>query len=140
MTSSSKVSMFLICLNHCSAAYDCSMAKKRRAAEQALGVPVNKRKSLLMKPRHYSPNLDCREECDDRTQAEEEDGFAEASDHTATGSKRVWHKLYLLPDTKSSVFRIYSPCAVEAHSHLEAKSNIYFTQHPFPKNQFFLNQ
>ncbi|KAM8911111.1 suppression of tumorigenicity 18 protein isoform 2-T2 [Lycaon pictus] len=67
-----------------SAAYDCSMAKKRRAAEQALGVPVNKRKSLLMKPRHYSPNLDCREECDDRTQAEEEDGFAEASDHTAT--------------------------------------------------------
>ncbi|XP_072590853.1 suppression of tumorigenicity 18 protein isoform X5 [Vulpes vulpes] len=66
------------------AAYDCSMAKKRRAAEQALGVPVNKRKSLLMKPRHYSPNLDCREECDDRTQAEEEDGFAEASDHTAT--------------------------------------------------------
>ncbi|XP_047583706.1 suppression of tumorigenicity 18 protein isoform X3 [Lutra lutra] len=65
------------------AAYDCSMAKKRRAAEQALGVPVNKRKSLLMKPRHYSPNLDCRE-CDDRTEAEEEDGLPEASDHTAT--------------------------------------------------------
>ncbi|XP_032697059.1 suppression of tumorigenicity 18 protein isoform X3 [Lontra canadensis] len=65
------------------AAYDCSMAKKRRAAEQALGVPVNKRKSLLMKPRHYSPNLDCRE-CDDRTEAEEEDGLPEASDRTAT--------------------------------------------------------
>ncbi|KAI5763576.1 ST18 [Gulo gulo luscus] len=63
-----------------SAAYDCSMAKKRRAAEQALGVPVNKRKSLLMKPRHYSPNLDCREECDDRIEAEEEDGLPEASD------------------------------------------------------------
>ncbi|XP_045311299.1 suppression of tumorigenicity 18 protein isoform X2 [Leopardus geoffroyi] len=67
-----------------SAAYDCSMAKKRRAAEQALGVPVNKRKSLLMKPRHYSPNVDCREECDDRTEAEEEDGLPEASDHTAS--------------------------------------------------------
>ncbi|CAK7289422.1 Suppression of tumorigenicity 18 protein [Vulpes lagopus] len=77
-------SLELIASSHHSAAYDCSMAKKRRAAEQALGVPVNKRKSLLMKPRHYSPNLDCREECDDRTQAEEEDGFAEASDHTAT--------------------------------------------------------
>lgn len=80
-------SMFLICLNDYSAAYDCSMAKKRRAAEQALGVPVNKRKSLLMKPRHYSPNLDCREECDDRTEAEEEDSLLEASDRTATGSK-----------------------------------------------------
>ncbi|XP_034506039.1 suppression of tumorigenicity 18 protein isoform X2 [Ailuropoda melanoleuca] len=67
-----------------SAAYDCSVAKKRRAAEQALGVPVNKRKSLLMKPRHYSPNLDCREECDDRTEAEEEDSLPEASDRTAT--------------------------------------------------------
>ncbi|XP_059250553.1 suppression of tumorigenicity 18 protein isoform X4 [Mustela nigripes] len=66
-----------------SAAYDCSMAKKRRAAEQALGVPVNKRKSLLMKPRHYSPNLDCRE-CDDKTETEEEDGLPEASDRTAT--------------------------------------------------------
>nr|XP_035955360.1 suppression of tumorigenicity 18 protein-like isoform X6 [Halichoerus grypus] len=66
------------------AAYDCSMAKKRKAAEQALGVPVNKRKSLLMKPRHYSPNLDCREECDDRTEVEEEDGLQEASDRAAT--------------------------------------------------------
>ncbi|XP_025778365.1 suppression of tumorigenicity 18 protein-like [Puma concolor] len=60
------------------------MAKKRRAAEQALGVPVNKRKSLLMKPRHYSPHVDCREECDDRTEAEEEDGLPEASDHTTS--------------------------------------------------------
>ncbi|XP_077613223.1 suppression of tumorigenicity 18 protein isoform X1 [Crocuta crocuta] len=66
------------------AAYDCSMAKKRRAAEQALGVPVNKRKSLLMKPRHYSPNVDCKEDCDDRTEAEEEEGLPEASGHTAT--------------------------------------------------------
>lgn len=63
------------------------MAKKRRAAEQALGVPVNKRKSLLMKPRHYSPNVDCKEDCDDRTEAEEEEGFPEASGHTTTGNK-----------------------------------------------------
>ncbi|XP_040828647.1 suppression of tumorigenicity 18 protein isoform X2 [Ochotona curzoniae] len=62
-----------------SVAYDCSMAKKRRAEEQALGVPVNKRKSLLMKPRHYSPNLDCKEERDDKA---EEDGMVETSDHS----------------------------------------------------------
>ncbi|ROI16377.1 Suppression of tumorigenicity 18 protein [Anabarilius grahami] len=30
--------------------------KKRSAAEGARGAPVNKRKSLLMKPRHYSPS------------------------------------------------------------------------------------
>uniref|UniRef100_A0A673VJ67 ST18 C2H2C-type zinc finger transcription factor n=1 Tax=Suricata suricatta TaxID=37032 RepID=A0A673VJ67_SURSU len=72
-----------------SAAYDCSMAKKRRAAEQALGVPVNKRKSLLMKPRHYSPNMDCREECDERTEAEEEDGLPEAGNHTTTGETMI---------------------------------------------------
>ncbi|XP_058131511.1 suppression of tumorigenicity 18 protein isoform X2 [Dasypus novemcinctus] len=54
-----------------SAVYDCSMAKKRRMEEQALGVPVNKRKSLLMKPQHYSPNMDCREENDDRAEAED---------------------------------------------------------------------
>ncbi|XP_057178770.1 suppression of tumorigenicity 18 protein isoform X1 [Triplophysa rosa] len=30
--------------------------KKRAAAEGGRGVPVNKRKSLLMKPRHYSPS------------------------------------------------------------------------------------
>ncbi|KAF5926249.1 hypothetical protein HPG69_011376 [Diceros bicornis minor] len=72
--------MFLICLNHYSAACDCSMAKKRRAEEQALGVPVNKRKSLLMKPRHYSPNMDCKEG-DNRTEAEEDDGLLETNDH-----------------------------------------------------------
>lgn len=30
--------------------------KKRAAAEGVRGAPVNKRKSLLMKPRHYSPS------------------------------------------------------------------------------------
>ncbi|XP_040828650.1 suppression of tumorigenicity 18 protein isoform X4 [Ochotona curzoniae] len=61
------------------------MAKKRRAEEQALGVPVNKRKSLLMKPRHYSPNLDCKEERDDKA---EEDGMVETSDHSTADSPR----------------------------------------------------
>ncbi|XP_074002254.1 suppression of tumorigenicity 18 protein isoform X1 [Numenius arquata] len=53
-------------------AYKCSMAKKRKAEEQISGVPVNKRKSLLMKPRHYSPSLECREENEDRTDLQEE--------------------------------------------------------------------
>uniref|UniRef100_A0A7N9D119 ST18 C2H2C-type zinc finger transcription factor n=1 Tax=Macaca fascicularis TaxID=9541 RepID=A0A7N9D119_MACFA len=62
-----------------SVAYDCSMAKKRRAEDPALGVPVNKRKSLLMKPRHYSPNADCQEDRSDRT---EDDGPLEMHDHS----------------------------------------------------------
>ncbi|KAL4671806.1 hypothetical protein H8957_010220 [Semnopithecus entellus] len=62
-----------------SVAYDCSMAKKRRAEDPALGVPVNKRKSLLMKPRHYSPNADCQEDRSDRT---EDDGPLETHDHS----------------------------------------------------------
>lgn len=64
-------------------AYDCSMAKKRRAEEQTLGVPVNKRKSLLMKPRHYSPDTDCKENPDNRN---EDDSLLETNDHsTAEG-------------------------------------------------------
>ncbi|XP_023371182.1 suppression of tumorigenicity 18 protein [Otolemur garnettii] len=61
------------------AAYDCSVAKKRRAEEQAPGVPVNKRKSLLMKPRHYSPSTDFQEDGRDRR---EEDGLMETQDHS----------------------------------------------------------
>ncbi|KAM6445848.1 suppression of tumorigenicity 18 protein isoform 2-T2 [Rhynochetos jubatus] len=53
-------------------AYKCSMAKKRKAEEQVPGIPVNKRKSLLMKPRHYSPSLECKEENEDRTDLQEE--------------------------------------------------------------------
>ncbi|XP_077019309.1 suppression of tumorigenicity 18 protein [Tamandua tetradactyla] len=53
------------------AAYDCSMVKKRRAEEQTMGVPVNKRKSLLMKPQHYSPHMDCKEENDDRAETDD---------------------------------------------------------------------
>ncbi|XP_028629244.1 suppression of tumorigenicity 18 protein isoform X3 [Grammomys surdaster] len=59
------------------------MSKKRRADEQALGVPVNKRKSLLMKPRHYSPDMDCKENPDNRN---EDDRILETNDHsTADG-------------------------------------------------------
>ncbi|XP_050826919.1 suppression of tumorigenicity 18 protein isoform X3 [Serinus canaria] len=48
------------------------MAKKRKAEDQISGVPVNKRKSLLMKPRHYSPSLECKEENEDRTELQED--------------------------------------------------------------------
>ncbi|KAM9626457.1 suppression of tumorigenicity 18 protein isoform 3-T3 [Trichechus inunguis] len=65
-----------------SAAYDCSMGRKRRGEEQILGVPVNKRKSLLMKPRHYSPNMDCKEENEDRTEAEEGSCLLQTDDHS----------------------------------------------------------
>ncbi|KAM5298612.1 suppression of tumorigenicity 18 protein isoform 3-T3 [Ctenodactylus gundi] len=68
-----------------SVACGCSVAKKRRAEEQALGVPVNKRKSLLMKPRHYSPSSDCKGDGEDRA---EEDGPLETNDHSAADSPR----------------------------------------------------
>ncbi|XP_052031953.1 suppression of tumorigenicity 18 protein isoform X4 [Apodemus sylvaticus] len=61
------------------------MAKKRRAEEQALGVPVNKRKSLLMKPRHYSPDVDCKENPDNRN---EDDSLLEMNDHATADSPR----------------------------------------------------
>ncbi|XP_069635428.1 suppression of tumorigenicity 18 protein [Haliaeetus albicilla] len=60
-------------------AYKCSMAKKRKAEEQISGVPVNKRKSLLMKPRHYSPSLECKEDNEDRTDLQEEISVLESS-------------------------------------------------------------
>ncbi|XP_023596724.1 suppression of tumorigenicity 18 protein isoform X4 [Trichechus manatus latirostris] len=58
------------------------MGRKRRGEEQILGVPVNKRKSLLMKPRHYSPNMDCKEENEDRTEAEEGSCLLQTDDHS----------------------------------------------------------
>ncbi|XP_074737197.1 suppression of tumorigenicity 18 protein isoform X9 [Strix uralensis] len=60
-------------------AYKCSMAKKRKAEEQISGVPINKRKSLLMKPRHYNPSLECKEENEDRTDLQEEISVVESS-------------------------------------------------------------
>ena len=108
--------MFLICLDHYSAAYDCSMAKKRRAEEQALGVPVNKRKSLLMKPRHYSPNMNGKEERHSRTEAEEDDGLLEADAHPSTGSKE---QPKLMWNTQLVCYN------------LGTKLNIHFTHNPF---------
>ncbi|MBN3304763.1 ST18 protein, partial [Amia calva] len=51
------------------------MARKRSAQEVVCGAPVNKRKSLLMKPRHYSPSNDCDEENEDLAETEDKDGL-----------------------------------------------------------------
>lgn len=48
------------------------MAKKRKAEEQISGVPVNKRKSLLMKPRHYSPSVEGKGEHEDKTELQDD--------------------------------------------------------------------
>ncbi|XP_048868127.1 suppression of tumorigenicity 18 protein isoform X1 [Brienomyrus brachyistius] len=42
-----------------------SAARKRTSRDGASGAPVNKRKSLLMKPRHYSPSEACEDESED---------------------------------------------------------------------------
>ncbi|XP_036194639.1 suppression of tumorigenicity 18 protein isoform X1 [Myotis myotis] len=60
------------------------MAKKRRAEEQASWVPVNKRKSLLMKPRHYSPSMNGQEGLDTRTEVEEDNGLLGTNAHRTT--------------------------------------------------------
>lgn len=69
------------------------MAKKRKAEEQISGVPVNKRKSLLMKPRHYSPSLECKEESEDRSDLQEDISVLESS--STSGSRAVWFRLYM---------------------------------------------
>ncbi|XP_043916353.1 suppression of tumorigenicity 18 protein [Protopterus annectens] len=46
------------------------MAKKRKAQEIGIETPVNKRKSLLMKPRHYSPSEECEEDSEDKAISE----------------------------------------------------------------------
>ncbi|KAM4791238.1 suppression of tumorigenicity 18 protein isoform 4-T4 [Cyanocitta cristata] len=76
-------------------AYKCSMAKKRKAEDQISGVPVNKRKSLLMKPRHYSPSLECKEENEDRTELQEDISVLESSstpeESTPKSSEEIPH-------------------------------------------------
>ncbi|XP_051944355.1 suppression of tumorigenicity 18 protein isoform X7 [Hippocampus zosterae] len=42
-----------------------SSVRKRSAQDGVQGAPINKRKSLLMKPRHYSPSEACDEESED---------------------------------------------------------------------------
>lgn len=49
------------------------MARKRSAQEGVQGAPVNKRKSLLMKPRHYSPSEACEEESEDLAPPQDKD-------------------------------------------------------------------
>ncbi|MGH0119348.1 UNVERIFIED_CONTAM: hypothetical protein FKN15_006079 [Acipenser sinensis] len=60
------------CIAQAFSAYG-SMARKRSAKEVVYGAPVNKRKSLLMKPRHYSPSNDCEEENKDFTESEDKE-------------------------------------------------------------------
>ncbi|XP_041329607.1 suppression of tumorigenicity 18 protein isoform X3 [Pyrgilauda ruficollis] len=71
------------------------MAKKRKAEDQISGVPVNKRKSLLMKPRHYSPSLECKEENEDRTELQEDVSVLESSstpeESTTKSSEEIPH-------------------------------------------------
>nr|XP_006112239.1 suppression of tumorigenicity 18 protein isoform X2 [Pelodiscus sinensis] len=70
-------------------AYKCSMAKKRKAEEQISGVPVNKRKSLLMKPRHYSPSVECKEENEDRREMQEGIKVLETNDTSDTEENTI---------------------------------------------------
>lgn len=49
-------------------------ARKRLAQEGVQGAPVNKRKSLLMRPRHYSPSeACCEEENEDLAQSQDKE-------------------------------------------------------------------
>ncbi|KAM8966881.1 suppression of tumorigenicity 18 protein [Pelodytes ibericus] len=47
-------------------AYNCTMSKKRKFYELGFTGPVNKRKSLLMKPRHYDPSEEFDEDNEDK--------------------------------------------------------------------------
>ncbi|XP_062337836.1 suppression of tumorigenicity 18 protein isoform X3 [Osmerus eperlanus] len=49
------------------------IVRKRSAQERVQGAPVNKRKSLLMKPRHYSPSEACEEESKDLAQPQDKE-------------------------------------------------------------------
>ncbi|XP_053324213.1 suppression of tumorigenicity 18 protein [Spea bombifrons] len=46
--------------------YNCTMSKKRKFQELHSTAPVNKRKSLLMKPQHYDPSEELEEENEDK--------------------------------------------------------------------------
>ncbi|KAM4706291.1 suppression of tumorigenicity 18 protein [Rhinophrynus dorsalis] len=49
-------------------AYNCTMSKKRKFQEQCSTAPVNKRKSLLMKPQHYNPSEEFDEDNEDKSE------------------------------------------------------------------------
>nr|XP_056710214.1 suppression of tumorigenicity 18 protein isoform X1 [Euleptes europaea]XP_056710218.1 suppression of tumorigenicity 18 protein isoform X1 [Euleptes europaea]XP_056710219.1 suppression of tumorigenicity 18 protein isoform X1 [Euleptes europaea]XP_056710220.1 suppression of tumorigenicity 18 protein isoform X1 [Euleptes europaea] len=65
-------------------AYKSSMAKKRKAEEQISGVPVNKRKSLLMKPRHYSPSVEGKGENEDNIELQDDNSLIKAEENITT--------------------------------------------------------
>ncbi|XP_066435078.1 suppression of tumorigenicity 18 protein [Eleutherodactylus coqui] len=44
------------------------MSKKRKFQEQGSSAPVNKRKSLLMKPQHYNPSEELEEDSEDKSE------------------------------------------------------------------------
>ncbi|XP_072267321.1 suppression of tumorigenicity 18 protein isoform X4 [Pyxicephalus adspersus] len=49
-------------------AYNCTMSKKRKFQEQGSTAPINKRKSLLMKPQHYNPSEELEEDSEDKSE------------------------------------------------------------------------
>ncbi|XP_056377877.1 suppression of tumorigenicity 18 protein isoform X3 [Hyla sarda] len=49
-------------------AYNCTMSKKRKFQEQGSVAPVNKRKSLLMKPQHYNPSEELEEDGEEKSE------------------------------------------------------------------------
>lgn len=128
--------MFLTCVCYCSAAHDCTTAKKRRAGEQALGVPVNKRKSLLMKPRHYSPSVDCEEGRADQTEAEGPDDCLQTNHHPSTGSEGPGPSFTSLPPQTQAHLRGNMPCGGKAHPNAGSKPDIGFPQHPLARTIF----
>ncbi|KAJ8797121.1 hypothetical protein J1605_001931 [Eschrichtius robustus] len=137
-TAVNSFTMFLIRLRYCSAAHDCSTAKKRRAGEQALGVPVNKRKSLLMKPRHYSPSQDCEEGRAERTaDALGQDGPPETHHHPGAGSEEEWPQLDFLPAHRARpTLGEHAVCMVgKANPSVRAKPDMGFPQHPLMRTQ-----
>ena len=136
--------MFLTCVCYCSAAHDCTTAKKRRAGEQALGVPVNKRKSLLMKPRHYSPSVDCEEGHADQTEAEGPDDCLQTNHHPSTGSEGPGPSFTLLPPQHTHFLPRPRPtlggtccvCGGKAHPNVGSKPDIGFPRHPIVRTIF----
>ncbi|KAM6458533.1 suppression of tumorigenicity 18 protein isoform 6-T10 [Liasis olivaceus] len=70
-------------------AYKSSMAKKRKAEEQILEVPVNKRKSLLMKPRHYNPSVEGKGENEGKTHLQDNNNVLQTEDTTLTSAKSI---------------------------------------------------
>ncbi|XP_069076256.1 suppression of tumorigenicity 18 protein isoform X1 [Pleurodeles waltl] len=69
-------------------AYNCSMAKKRKPHELGTGAPVNKRKSLLMKPRHYSPSTECEEDSEDKGGRDDSSRMEKESSSETGGTPR----------------------------------------------------